>query len=134
VEPIDRDLRAKLDALPAQLAGAYEKLELQQCAMLPVELARAANGFVDATAPFKLAKDPAQSARLDAVLNLAAQVSKSALAGLLPVLPEKAAAGLLQLGVDASGRTIHDLLTTDLPAGHKVGTGTPVFPKVEAAK
>src|SRR4051812_1852759 len=80
VEQIDQDLRGKLDALPGQLAVAYDKLELQQAALLPVELARAANGFIDATAPFKLAKDPAQSARLDAVLNLAAQVSKSALA------------------------------------------------------
>ena len=134
VEQIDRDLRAKLDGLPTHLAAAYDKLELQQCALLPVELARAGNGFIDATAPFKLAKDPAQSARLDAVLNLAAQVSKSVLAALLPVLPEKASAGLAQLGVDASKRSLADLLTNDLPAGHKVGTGSPLFPKVEALK
>jgi methionyl-tRNA synthetase len=132
VEQIDCDLRAKLDALPAQLAGAYDKLELQQCALLPVELARAANGFIDATAPFKLAKEPAQAARLDAVLNLAAQVSKSALAALLPILPEKAAAGLAQLGVNVSDRPLGELLSTDLPAGHKVGIGSPLFPKVEA--
>ena len=129
---IDAELRAKLAALPGELAKAYDRLELQQCALLPVELARAGNGFVDATAPFKLAKDPAQAGRLDAVLNLAAQVTKSALVGLLPVLPEKAAAGLRQLGVDIAGRTLAELLTTDLPAGHRVGTGSPLFPKVEA--
>jgi len=33
-----------------RLATAYEKLELQQCALLPVELARATNGYIDATA------------------------------------------------------------------------------------
>jgi methionyl-tRNA synthetase len=130
-EQIDRDLRAKLNALPAQLARAYDKLELQQCALLPVELARAANGFVDATSPFKLAKDPAQSARLDAVLNLAAQVSKSALAALLPILPEKAPAGLAQLGVDPVGRTLADVLAAEIPAGHRVGAGSPLFAKVE---
>src|SRR5690242_20064229 len=59
VEQIDRDLRAKLAALPAQLDDAYARLELQHCALLPVELARAANGFIDATAPFKL-KAPEQ--------------------------------------------------------------------------
>ena len=132
VEQIDRDLRTRLDGLPAQLARAYERLELQQCALLPVELARAANGFIDATAPFKL-KAPEQRPRRDAVLNLAAQVCKSALAALLPILPEKAAAGLAQLGVDVAGRTMADLLGSDLPAGHKVGTGSPLFPKVEAA-
>ena len=42
-------------------------------ALLPVELARFTNGYIDATEPFKLAKDPAQSQRLDTVLNLSAQ-------------------------------------------------------------
>jgi methionyl-tRNA synthetase len=133
VEQIDHDLRAKLAALPGQLEAAYGRLELQQCALLPVELARAGNGFIDATQPFKL-KAPEQRPRRDAVLNLAAQVCKSALAALLPVLPEKATAGLSQLGVEVSNRSLADLLTTDLPPGHKVGTGSPLFPKVEATK
>ena len=130
VEQIDHDLRARLAALPGQLDAAYGRMELQQCALLPVELARAGNGFIDATQPFKL-KAPEQRARRDAVLNLAAQVCKTALAALLPVLPEKAAAGLAQLGVDPAGRSLPDLLSTDLSAGHKVGTGSPLFPKVE---
>jgi methionyl-tRNA synthetase len=67
-------------------------------------------------------------------LNLAAQVCKTSLAALLPVMPEKAAAGLAQLGVDVANRSLTDLLATDLPAGHKVGTGSPLFPKVEAPK
>jgi methionyl-tRNA synthetase len=133
VEQIDRDLRARMDALPGQLADAYGNLELQQCALLPVELARAANGFIDATAPFKL-KAVEQRPRKDSILNLAAQVCKTSLAALLPVLPEKAAAGLAQLGVDASKRPLADLLQTDLPAGYKLGTGSPLFPKVEAPK
>jgi methionyl-tRNA synthetase len=133
VEQIDRDLRARMDALPDQLARAYANLELQQCALLPVELARAANGFIDATAPFKL-KAPEQRPRKDSVLNLAAQVCKTSLAAMLPILPEKAAAGLAQLGVAASNRPLADLLKNDLPAGHKVGMGSPLFPKVEAPK
>jgi methionyl-tRNA synthetase len=133
VEQIDRDLRGRMEALGSQLARAYERLELQQCALLPIELARAGNGFIDATQPFKL-KAPEQRPRRDAVMHLAAQVCKTALAALLPVLPEKAAAGLAQLGVDVSNRPLADLLTVDLPAGHKVGAGSPLFPKVEARK
>jgi methionyl-tRNA synthetase len=133
VEQIDHDLRAKLAALPGQLDAAYARLELQQCALLPVELARAGNGFIDATQPFKL-KAPEQRPRRDAVLNLAAQVCKTALAALLPVLPEKAAAGLAQLGVEPGGRSLPDLLSTDLPAGHRVGVGQPLFKKVEPPK
>jgi methionyl-tRNA synthetase len=133
VEQIDRDLRARVDALPGHLTTAYERLDLQQCALLPVELARAGNGFIDATQPFKLKADD-QRPRRDAVLNLAAQVCKAALAGLLPILPEKAAAGLAQLGINVAGSSLSELITTGLPAGHKVGTGSPLFPKVEAAK
>src|SRR4030095_12189496 len=90
--------------------AAKEKLDLQQACLLPLELARAANGYIDATRPFSLAKDPAQAARLDTVLNLAAQATKAALAALLPVLPEKAAAGLRQLGVQVEGSTTAQLL------------------------
>ena len=71
-----------------------------------MELARATNGYIDATAPFTLAKDPAKAERLDTVLNRSAQAIKNALVALLPVLPEKAAAGLAQLGVAIEGRTI----------------------------
>jgi methionyl-tRNA synthetase len=130
-DQIDRDLRARIEALPAQLAASYDRLDLQQCAMLPVELARAANGFIDATAPFKLAKDPAQAGRLDAVLNLAAQATRCALAALLPVLPEKAAAGLAQLGVPPEQQNLAQLPCEQLPSGHRVGQGKPLFPKVE---
>jgi methionyl-tRNA synthetase len=134
VEQIDRDLRARLDALPAQLAAAYDRLDLQQCALLPVELARAANGFIDATAPFKLAKDPTKGPRVDSVLNLAAQATRTALAALLPVLPDKAAAGLRQLGVEPAADALARLGSDPLPAGHRVGQGQPLFPKVEADK
>jgi len=133
-EQIDRDLQAKIDALPGQLSEAYRTLTLQHAAMLPVELARAANGYIDATAPFKLAKDPAQAARLDTVLNLATQAIYRTLVGLLPILPVKAAEGLSQLGVDVSGKTLGQLFAEPLPAGHKLGEGKPLFPRIEQAK
>ena len=54
------------------------------------------------------------------------------LAERLPVLPEKAAAGLSQLGIQIEGRHFSDLLNTGLPPGHRLGEGQPLFPKVEA--
>lgn len=129
---------AHLVELTGKLAGslddAYAKVELQQCAILPIELARATNGYIDATAPFSLAKDPEKASRLDTVLNRSAQAIKNALVGLLPVLPEKATAGLAQLGVDVTGKTFAQLLATELPAGHKLGDGQPLFPKLELPK
>jgi methionyl-tRNA synthetase len=119
--------------LAGHLHEAYRRLELQQCATLPIELARQANVFIDETAPFKLAKDPTAASRLDTVLHLAAQHVYCALVGLLPVLPVKAVEGLKQLGVDPAGRTIDELLAADLPAGQALGEGTPLFPKIEGA-
>ena len=63
------------------------------------------------------------------MLNLAAQATKGALVGLLPVLPEKATAGLRQLGVEVEGSTLSQLISDGLPAGHTVGQGQPLFPR-----
>src|SRR5687768_12688361 len=53
VEDVDNHLVEQTAALPRKLADAYRRLALQECATLPVELARATNGYIDATAPFK---------------------------------------------------------------------------------
>ena len=129
-EDIDHNLIGQNKRLGQQLADAYAKFELQQCALLPIELARTTNGYIDATQPFKLAKDPAKATRLDTVLHVAAQAVYAALVGLLPVLPEKALAGLRQLGAGINGRTIRDLLEAGLPVGHPLAAGQPLFPKV----
>ncbi len=130
-EQIDLDLENAIGDLGPRLHGAYVACELQQCALLPIELARLANGYIEATKPFSLAKDPGQSSRLDTVLNLSAWAIYTALVGLLPMLPEKAAMGLAQLGVETRGRTLVDLLAKPIGAGVKVGTGQPLFPRVE---
>jgi len=130
-EEIDARLIEQTDNVVDSISEAYDRLALQDCATIPVELARATNGYIDSTAPFTLAKDPAKAKRLDTVLNRSAQAIKNALVALLPVLPEKAAAGLAQLGVSVEGQTLDDLLRQALPAGQKLGEGQPLFPKVE---
>jgi methionyl-tRNA synthetase len=130
-EAIDDSLNAQAGQAVKRVEDAYAALELQAAVTVPVELARATNGYIDATAPFTLAKDPAKAGRLDTVLYNSAQAIHRALILLLPVLPDKAADGLKQLGVDVSGKTIPQLLQP-LPAGQKLGEGQPLFPKVEA--
>jgi len=127
----DAALKAKIAELPGELACAFAGVELQKAVLLPIELARAANTYIDVTRPFSLAKDPAQAAQLDVVLNLCVNACKSILVALLPVLPEKAAAGLAQLNVDTTGKTIRQLLETDLPAGHVLGKAEVLFPRIE---
>ncbi len=128
----DTALKKQIGTLAADLSSAYDAVELQRAALLPIELARAANAYIDVTRPFSLAKDPAQAQQLDVVLTLVANACKNILAGLLPVLPEKAAAGLAQLNVDPNGKTIRQLLETDLPDGHALGKAEVLFPRIEA--
>jgi methionyl-tRNA synthetase len=131
-DAMDESLIQPRQRLRGAIVDSYQRLALQDCATLPLDLARATNGYIDSTAPFSLAKDPAKASRLDTVLNLSAQSIYSALVALLPILPEKAAAGLAQLGVNPAGRTLDWLLATPLPAGQKLGEGTPLFPRVDA--
>ena len=128
---IDRDLLAAPTHCPACSPRPTTGWTCRQCAMLPIELARATNGYIDATEPFKLAKDPAQAGRLDTVLSLAGRAIHQSLVGLLPILPEKAAAGLGQLGVSIQGKTLGELFAVPVKPGDKLGEGQPLFPKVE---
>jgi methionyl-tRNA synthetase len=127
-EQIDLDLEQAIGDLPPRLHGAYGECALQQCAMLPIELARQANGYIDATKPWTLKNDPA---RLNTVLTLATRAVYAALVGLLPVLPQKAATGLAQLGVSCVGKSMTDLFAKPPAVGAKLGAGQPLFPKVE---
>ncbi len=133
-DPIDHALAEKITALSTDVRSAYDRLDLQAAVMLPIDLARAVNGYIDATEPFKLKKDPDKSDRLDTVLALSAQAMARAFIALLPILPTKAAEALAQLNVNLDGKTFDDLMSHDLPAGHLVGEGKPLFPNVEKPK
>lgn len=127
---LDEQLIAAIERLPGALAEAYDRLELQQAVLLPLELARQTNGYIDATQPFSLAKDESRRQQLDTVLHLSAQAIARALTGLLPVLPWKAGEGLRQLGVPEGERSGQGLWA-HLPLGHRVGEGSPLFPRLE---
>lgn len=127
----DQSLRRQIDALAGELACAYAGVELQKCVLLPVELARSANAYIDATRPFSLAKDPSQAETLNTVLNLCAQACKRILSALLPVLPEKATAGLGQMGIVIHDQTLQPLLSEDLKPGHLVCGAEVLFPRIE---
>jgi len=93
------------------------------------DLIGAANGFVESSAPWKLAKDPAQAARLDEVLVTLVEASRLAVALAHPVLPASADRLLEQLGFAGNVSTRWGAVT----AGHAVGEASPVFPRLETS-
>jgi len=127
---IDRQLLDQTAALPALLERAYQNLDLQQAALLPLELARATNGYIEATAPFQLAKDPKQDGRVDEVLYRSAAAMYTALLGLLPILPVKAADGLRQLSAAVEDKPLGQRFNALPSPGTRVGPGQALFPKL----
>ena len=77
-----------------------EQNELQAALQCIWSLVTRANQYVDQTAPFKLAKDPAQAARLDEVLYNLAEICR--ILGILvqPFLPDDGIKDFCPIGPD----------------------------------
>ena len=95
------------------------------------------NFLVDHLTPWKLAKDPTQIARLDALLHHLAESLRIIAILIWPVLP-KAAHGIfdqLNWKMELSGKEgrfrLEDATWGGLPDGHLVGKPVPLFPRIE---
>ena len=91
------------------------------------ELIAAANGFVESSAPWKLAKDPALAARLDEVLVTLVEAARLAAALVHPVIPGSSDQLLSQLGFSGNCSPGWGAVA----GGHTVGEPSPVFPRLE---
>ncbi len=132
--PVDEALVA--DAMDT--VRAYEE-EMEKLALTPAiktvwAFIGRANKYIDETAPWALAKDPAKKAELAAVLYHLAE-SLRIISGLIsPFLPQTAPKIRQQLGcVDAlAAPSLDDLkIWGRLPAGQKIGAAEPLFPRIE---
>ncbi|MCI0435805.1 MAG: methionine--tRNA ligase [Gemmatimonadetes bacterium] len=119
--------------LDAEVPGILERYTasmdanlLHQGAAAAMELAVAANGFVEARAPWSQARDPAQSADLDATLASLARALGVLSSLLSPFMPDRMAELASRLGL------AHPPGLPALPpelAGHRVQRGEVLFPK-----
>jgi len=129
----DGDAQAVIAAAEA-LAGAAAE-DMARCAFCTyldkvMAVVNATNRFIDATEPFKLAKDDAQRDRLGAILYVCAEAIRLVLVYLEPFMPETARRGLAQLGcqdgpvsLDSAGRW------GALPGGTRVAPAAALFPR-----
>jgi methionyl-tRNA synthetase len=88
-----------------------------------------ANQYVDQTAPFKLAKDPAQAQRLDEVLYNLAETCRVLAVLLWPFLPGTAVKIYTQLGLNESPDKFSESVWGKLKSGHAIGEPAPLFPR-----
>jgi methionyl-tRNA synthetase len=90
-----------------------------------------ANQYVDQTAPFKLAKDPAQAQRLDEVLYNLAETCRVLAVLLRPFLPGTSLKIYAQLGLNEPPDKLDAASWGGLAAGHAIGEPAPLFPRKE---
>ena len=91
------------------------------------ELVAAANALVEQKAPWKLAKDPAESDLLDSVLYTLVESTRLLAQCMRPIIPGASTSILRQLNA-ANVTGFKWGVTQD---GHRVGTPSPVFPRIE---
>ena len=117
--------------------GARSHLgECQPQAALQIlwSLINRANQYVDHTAPFKLAKDPTESTRLDEVLYSLAEVCRVLAVLLWPFIPTTAEKIYTQLGIAEAPDTFTSASWGGLKEGHKIGPIAPLFPRKDQPK
>ena len=88
-----------------------------------------ANQYVDQTAPFKLAKDPAQAVRLDQVLYNLVETCRVLAVLLWPFLPTTAEKIYAQLGLKGAPDKFSTAQWGGLTPGHTIGEVAPLFPR-----
>jgi len=134
-EPLDDELRTLCEELPAKVTDCMDKLLLPQALTEIFKPIQRANKYIDETAPWALAKDEANKARLGAVLANLCEVLRYAAVLLTPFLPTTGPKIADQLGLTAEQRRFDALDKFDLlPAGHKVPGGAVLFPRIDLAK
>lgn len=132
--PVDEALVADAMDTVRAYEEEMEKLALTLAVKTVWTFIGRANKYIDETAPWALAKDPAKKAELAAVLYHLAE-SLRIISGLIsPFLPQTAPKIRQQLGcVDAlAAPSLDDLkIWGRLPAGQKIGAAEPLFPRIE---
>jgi methionyl-tRNA synthetase len=111
--------------------NAMEAYLLHQGAATAMQLAGAANVFIEEKAPWKLAKDPSQTTELDATLaSLVRTLARLAIL-LSPFMPKKSLDLWRALGREDELPKLHAYSQVDL-AGSTVQRQAVLFPKVES--
>jgi methionyl-tRNA synthetase len=128
------------DALAPEAAKVVSATEAQlrahqlQAALESIwKLVNRANLYVEQTAPFKIAKDPAQAERLDEILYNLAEICRILAVLLWPFVPTTAEKIYAQLGLTDSPAKFADVAWGRLAPGHLLGEPIPLFPRKDLA-
>jgi methionyl-tRNA synthetase len=129
VPALSNELKPDAEKVVAETRALLEGNQLQGALQAIWSLVTRANQYVDRTAPFKLAKDPAQAQRLDEVLFNLAETCRILAVLLWPFLPGTSAKIYAQLGLKGEPDKFSAASWGGLTPGHSFGEPAPLFPR-----
>ena len=128
------DLRAIATRVAADVDRHVRAFSTQRALTALWELVGAANKYVDSSAPWVLAKDPARKPELATVMYELFECQRVIATLLGPFLPETSGKIMTALGVDApSGTLAQRLVWGQLAAGTRTRRPDALFPRIETA-
>ncbi|MBI2555541.1 MAG: methionine--tRNA ligase [Candidatus Rokubacteria bacterium] len=127
----EAEVRAALEKARAEVDAAMEEFAFQRALIAIWEFIGAANRYVDATAPWVLAKDAAKRERLDTVLYTLAEALRCLGILVAAFLPGTAERIREILGLGGSAMALADLAWGRLKAGTKIQKAPALFPRID---
>lgn len=134
-EAVDKEFIALVNETVAGYSDAMDHMELNQAIKDVWNLIGRANKYIDETAPWILAKDPAQAERLQAVMYNLAEALRIVAILIAPFVPVTAPKIYEQLGLGKpESFFMADAVWGKMATGTKVQKGEPLFPRIEVTE
>jgi methionyl-tRNA synthetase len=135
--PVDEELLGLVQETTAKYINLMDNIEINSAIKEVWALISRTNKYIDETAPWALAKDPAQKERLNTVLYNLAETLRVVAILITPFMPNTAPKIWQQLGIerDFGSTSLADAKSWGgLVAGTKVAKPEPIFPRIEEEK
>jgi methionyl-tRNA synthetase len=131
-EPIDRELESAFAAAERDIDVHVPNLQLNRALESLLSATDRANKYITETAPFTLAKSPAEMPRVGTILRQLAESLRQTARLAAPFLPETAARIGDLLGVPRAELSRRDVRWGDgFPSGHRVNAPVSLFPRID---
>ena len=131
----DGELVAMIKNTAAAYAAQMDKFQLHLALEEVFRLIQRANKYIDETAPWVLAKDEGNKARLAEVMYNLVEALRVSLIMLTPFIPESCEKGLDQIGAPAECRTWDSATVYGAtPDGIEIRKGETLFPRIDMDK
>ena len=127
---LDQALKAKTEAMVGAVDACMEELAFSKALQAIWDVIGAANKYIDETAPWALAKDPANRERLATVMYCLLESQRLIHSLVAPFMPETARKALSCLG-SVTEPTQEELVWGKLAAGTVINKAEALFPRIE---